>query len=130
MNVGSTGEVAARAKALAYQSVGIGFVGIDSALKSLTILLRGVYAAQYAWHGFACMTLQESGAATRAIIAAPNVWEQLRIERDGVRHALGRCVSRGVLLSLIGIQAVEDAAEPLWRSAFRVVDRVSPGTAP
>jgi hypothetical protein len=113
-----------------FAMVGFGIAGIDSALKSLTILLRGFREVQNAWLGCACMTLQENGAAAREIIAAPNVGAGMRIAGGVARQTVGRCASRGFLLALIGMRALEDAADPLWRRASRTAERVSTGSAP
>lgn len=79
----------------------------------MEILVRGLRALHYNVHGAASITANDGVSAARALMDCATVPQWIELQSELIKLNAGRATIRAVLLSVMTMQAAEEALFPL-----------------
>ncbi len=86
---------------------------VEAVLKSAEILARGLRALNFNMHGATNMTVDDGVSAARALMDCATVPQWIELQPELVKLNAGRATIRALLLSVMTMQAAEEALFPL-----------------
>lgn len=102
--------------------VSSGKANIDAVMKSGAVIAKGVQEFNKVWLGLAQDSMQESVAATKALMGCKSVQEMMGVQMDLAKAGYTRIMAENRRLSDISTKLTEEAIEPITKRVNATVE--------
>ena len=103
--------------------VGFGKKNIDAVMQSSAILAQGFQEINAAWFGLAQSSMDESVAATKAILGSKNIGDAVKVPMDLAKTNYEHIVGETRKISELSMKVAEKAAGPIANQVNAAVER-------
>lgn len=110
------------------QTVGEAASTLDAAIKSATIYGRGVRALQDSCRRVFMLSLADAALMARGLATRTTLDEAVRLELDLAPLLASRAAGRGMMISNMAVQVLEEAAYPMVRRAGAALEHAAATT--
>jgi phasin family protein len=105
--------------------VQLGKDNVEAFLKSSSIVVKGVQDMTASLAGMARESIEDSVAASKALIGAKSVKEMMDLSSSLAKSNIDKMVSEGTKLSQLSSRLTQSALDPINKRVTHVVDRLT-----
>lgn len=105
--------------------VAFGKENLDALMASGSIFAKGFQDLNSAWFGLAQASLEDSFAATQAVMKCKSVPEAVEVQRELAKDKVARIVTESRKLSEMSVKLAEKALEPITGRVNVAVEKFS-----
>ena len=105
--------------------VSFGKDNLDAVVASSTIFAKGMQDLNAVWFGYAQASLEDSFAATKAVLDCKSVPEAVEVQSGLVQEKVAKLVAESRKLSDLSVKVAEKAMEPITGRVNVAVEKFS-----
>ncbi len=109
--------------------VGFGKGNIDAVMQSSALFTKGLQDINAAWFGLAQTSMDESVAATRAMLGAKNIGDVVKMRMDFAKSNYEKVVGETRKISELSMKVAEEATSPITDRLNDTVGRFTKSVA-